>query len=187
MDERDDELTESVVAAATKDEKIALFKVVVSPITAAATLACAVCMIAVITALAKPWLVVSIVHSVQLVQLNDELKRKDQRIAELELQLRELTNQDAVTMTNTTPLTCPHCSRGQSSEATTSPMTTRTLSSSSDHLVFARNLSPIEEVTDGDSQMGAIRRVGNHGNKTRKDTLDQEQQKVGGHSVRTAF
>ena len=132
-----------------------------------------------ITAIARSRvLVVSIVHSVQLVQLNDELKRKDQRIAELELQLRELTNQDAVTMTNTTPLTCPHCSRGQSSEATASPMTTRTLSSSSDHLVFSRNLSPIEEVTDTDNQMGAIRKVGNHGNKTRKDTLDQEQQKV---------
>lgn len=42
MDGRDAELTESVVAAATKDEKIALFKVVVSPNTAAATLACAV-------------------------------------------------------------------------------------------------------------------------------------------------
>lgn len=111
----------------------------------------------------------------QLVQLNDELKRKDQRIAELELQLRELTNQDPVTMTNPTPLTCPHCSRGRSSETTGSPMATRTPSSSSDHLIFARNLSPIEEVTN---QMGAVRRVGNHGNKTRKETLDQEQQKV---------
>lgn len=118
----------------------------------------------------------SILPSVQLVQLNDELKKKDQRIAELEQQIKDLTNQDAVTMTNSTPLTCPYCSRGQSSEGITSPMTTRTLSSSSDHLVFTRNLSPIEEVTDG--QRGVVRRGGSRGNKTRGDTLDQEQQKV---------
>jgi hypothetical protein len=131
-----------------------------------------------------------------LIQLSDELQRKDERIAELEAHLSSLSknNTDKESQSVATAmsplLVCPQCLRGgqgSSSEGgASSPMATTTRRiSSSDRLAMVPNLSPIEERGDGvfsqlscddgnasgvtDSNRAAggnERKSGNHSNKT---------------------
>ena len=135
---------------------------------------------------------VSSVIIFQLIQLNDELEKKDERISELETQLLQVLNhQDSVTMT--TQSVCPHCTSCQNSSVVTkeiisSPMTTANSSINSDHITAPRSLSPINEGTDDKINPrqvgGASVRSGNHSNNTtprRKissSVLDREQQEV---------
>ena len=95
----------------------------------------------------------------QLVQLSDELQRKDERIAELEIQLRSLVDvspkhhddrvKDTVATATTPQWVRPQCLRGQSSSSEgvvlSSPVATTRRVSSSDRLAMVPNLSPIEE------------------------------------------
>jgi hypothetical protein len=130
-----------------------------------------------------------------LIQLSDELQRKDQRIVELETQLFQTltSNSESATMASS-QFVCPHCSRGQgSSESISSPVATaRSYSVGSDRLALVPNLSPIEETRDGVfSRMSSISstagnegvgRGGNHSNKTtprrKPSVLDWEQQEL---------
>ena len=85
----------------------------------------------------------------QLVQLNKELQKKDDRIAELEARLLSLTNQIAVSMAprNVDRCTCPHCPCGTGSNGgQRSPVgSTPTLMTQPVAGGVGRTLSPIEE------------------------------------------
>ena len=132
-------------------------------------------------------------------QLNEELQKKEERIADLELQL--LNHSEPVAKTTAATATphsvCPYCLRGQSSDAASSPGVMSggyPVSPGDRQLAMVPNLSPIEEGRDGvfgqlgnddnGSVAGGNRRSGNHSNKTtptrrrKLSVLDREQQEV---------
>lgn len=111
----------------------------------------------------------------QLAQLNDELQRKDARIAALEARLQAQATSQQTAVSTTAVCKCRHISSCSSVADGADLPSARTLSCGSD--LFVRNLSPIEETEATDLGLPPSESLQDRPVR-RRDSMEVEQQKV---------